>query len=146
MSDSDPIPTLPPSDPHKCDEADGYHACFYPGFVRRLSVVREGRETVVYEQDPKHPFVLPAGEKEPWPSCGLKFWGGPDERNLRLELYDPKHEVERIEIVLRKSGAAARSLAEGDDDGQGEDGEGERVVVENAAILCPPFCPKDEGP
>ena len=141
---SDPgssIPLHPPSNPRECRDADGYHACFYPGFVRRLAVVRDGRETVVYEQDPKQPFVLPAGETEPWPSCGLEFSGGPDGRKLRLELYDPQREVERIEIVLRKKGA---SRTEGWDDGDGEGcGDGsERIVIDETPLICPPICPK----
>ena len=128
----------PPSNPRECRDAGGYYACFYPGFVRRLAVVRDGQETVIYEQDPTQPFVLPAGETEPWPSSGLEFSGGPDGRELRLELYDPQHEVERIEIVLRKKGG---TTGEGGDDGNG----GERIVIDDLPVVCPPICPGETG-
>jgi hypothetical protein len=134
MSGNDYVQKRPPSPSRKVVNAEHYRAAFYPGFVRRLTVVRGDTEVVLFEQQGS--FVLPAGETKPWASCGVDFSGGPGHREIGLQVYDPRHEIARIEVVFKRS-------TEGGEDGGGEGGDGgeERLVIEDAAILCPPTCP-----
>ncbi|WP_420127560.1 hypothetical protein [Longimicrobium sp.] len=119
-------PLLPPSPARECRSAGGYEACFYPGFVRRLSVQEDGSETLIYEQ--KGVFVLPPGQLLPWPSNTLELRG--NGRDIAMQLYDPLHEIERVEIVLKPRVVG---------------GNPERVVVEDGPVLCPPLCPGSGG-
>jgi hypothetical protein len=114
-------PPLPPSPARECRSADGYEACFYPGFVKRLSVEEGGAETLIYEQ--AGVFVLPPGQALPWSSNTLELRG--NGRDLAMQLYDPHHQIERVEIVLK-----AR-----------EGGKPVRLIVEDGPVLCPPLCP-----
>ena len=115
-------PLLPPSPARECRSAGGYEACFYPGFVKRLAVVENGTETVIYEQ--RGVFVLPPGQELPWPSNTLELRG--NGRDLAMQLYDPHHQIERVEIVLKP---------------RDEGGRPARLIVEDGPVLCPPLCP-----
>ncbi|HEU4885214.1 MAG TPA: hypothetical protein VFT45_23330 [Longimicrobium sp.] len=115
-------PPLPPSPARECRSAGGYEACFYPGFVKRLSVAEDGTETVIYEQ--KGVFVLPPGQLLPWPSNTLELRG--NGRELSMQLYDPLHEIERVEIVLKP---------------RDPEGKPARLIVDDGPVLCPPLCP-----
>lgn len=111
---------LPPSRPRECVSAAGYEACFYPGFVRRLALVDPaGAETVMYEQQTA--FVLPPGQAKPWPSSQLEIRGNGVE--VMLQIHDAGQQIDRIEIVLK-----------------GHDGRGQRLVVQDGPVLCPPLC------
>jgi hypothetical protein len=114
---------LPPSNPRECVTGEGYEICFYPGFVRRLTLVTGGGETLLYEQS--GPFILPPGQLKPWPSSTLEVRG--NGASVMLQLNDPGQQVDRIEIVLKA-----------------RDGEGNevRLVIEDGPVLCPPFCPE----
>lgn len=115
---------LPPSPARECRSAEGYDICFYPGFVRKLSVADEGGvETVVFEQE--RVFVLPAGQLRPWPSHSVELRG--NGRELMVNLYDPGQEIDRVEIVLKPRG-----------EGRGP----ERLIIQDGPVLCPPFCPE----
>ncbi|HEX6367726.1 MAG TPA: hypothetical protein VF006_02260 [Longimicrobium sp.] len=114
---------LPPSPPRECRSAAGYDVCFYPGFVRRLTLVEDGVETPVYEQ--KGVFVLPPGQLAPWPSNTLELRG--NGRELMMQLYDPNQQIDRVEIVLKP---------------RGEGQKPERLIIEDGPVLCPPFCPE----
>lgn len=118
-----------PSPSRECREAEGYRACFYPGFVRRLAVRRGTEEIVLYDQAGK-PFVLPAGEELPWPSSGLEFTD-PSGREIRLQVDDRHQRIARIEVVFKQD--AAR-------DGSIEDGDGETLVISDTPVVCPPDC------
>lgn len=118
--------TRPPSNPRECVSAGGYEICFYPGFVRRLTLVQDGTETRAYEQTGS--FILPPGQLKPWPSSTLTVRG--NGVDVMLQLNDAGQQVDRMEIVLK-----ARE----------EEGCGEvRLVVEDGPVLCPPFCPGEE--
>jgi hypothetical protein len=119
-------PLLPPSPSRECRSAGGYEACFYPGFVKRLSVESDGSETVIYEQ--KGVFVLPPGQLLPWPSNTLELSG--NGREIAMQLYDPLHQIERVEIVFKPRAGQSGS---------------ERLVVEDGPVLCPPLCPGSGG-
>lgn len=144
----------PPSNPTECRDEGGYKACFYPGFVRRLALrAADGTEKLIYEQQGS--FVLPPGYDQPWPSSTLEY-SDPTGRRMLLQVYDPGHEIDRIEIRFKSPQALARRQAQlsgsvaGESTGAGAEvslgAEGEEepsdvLVVENVAILCPPICP-----
>lgn len=130
MSETDStVQQTAPSPSRECRQQDGYGACFYPGFARRIAVRRATDEVVIYDQAGK-PFVLPAGEDKPWPSCGLEFTDTLG-REIRLQVEDVHSRIARIEVVFKKDAAA---------DGTTEEGDGDTLVVENTAVLCPPYC------
>lgn len=114
---------LPPSEPRECRSAAGYEFCFYPGFVRRLSLVEDDIETVVYEQE--RVFVLPPGQALPWPTSTLEVRG--NDRDLSMHLHDPKQEIDRVEIVLKPRGHGRPP---------------ERLIIQDGPVLCPPLCPE----
>lgn len=114
-------PHLHPSPPRECVHVDGYEVCFYPGFVRRLTLVSpDGAETTAYEQ--KSPFVLPPGQNKPWPSSALEVRG--HGTHVMVQVNDPGQEIDRIEISLK-----AR-----------DGGPGAKLVVQDGPVLCPPIC------
>jgi hypothetical protein len=115
--------SLPPSPARECRSAAGYDVCFYPGFVRKLSVAEDGIETPFYEQE--RAFVLPPGQLSPWPSHTLELRG--NGRELVMQLFDPNQQIERVEIVLKP---------------RGEGRKPERLILEDGPVLCPPFCPE----
>lgn len=141
----------PPSNPTECRENGGYRACFYPGFVRRLAVrAPDGTETLIYEQ--KGSFVLPPGQDQPWP-CSTLDYSDPRGRKMMLQIYDPGHEIDRIEVHFKSPQALEKPLAQaagtitadvsllGRPVAGEEDGGGDVVILENVAVLCPPICP-----
>ena len=152
MSDTQTtFPTHPPSNPNKTVEKDGYRASFYPGFVRRLAVLRDGIETELYNQH--ETFYLPPGVDKPWPCSTLEF-SDLDGRRIVLQIDDPGQRIGRIEVHLKtpeeaKARPALARRLEGDADGLlgGEvpcevEGEGRVVLIlEDAPVLCPPICP-----
>lgn len=127
MSDQDSSVSRTPSPDRECRDRDGYHTCFYPGFVRKVVVRQDGAEIVLYEQEA--PFVLPDGETEPWPSSEFELSGGPNRQDVRLRIDDPLHRIARIEVVFRPAG-----------DGGTEDGGEESVTIFDAPVICPPNC------
>jgi hypothetical protein len=69
-------------------------------------------------------FVLPPGQLLPWPSNTLELRG--NGRELAMQLYDPHHQIERVEIVLKPRAVGRKP---------------ERLIIEDAPVLCPPLCP-----
>ncbi len=117
------FPSLPPSPARECRSAAGYDVCFYPGFVRKLSLAEDGIETPIYEQ--KDVFVLPPGQLLPWPSHTLELRG--NGREMAMQLFDPHQQIDRVEIVLKP---------------RGEGRQPERLILDNGPVLCPPLCPE----
>jgi len=145
MSDiSETIPNLPPSNPNKTVDVDGYRASFYPGLVKRLAVRTTKGEVDLYRQNEKEPFVLPPGRTKPWPASTLEFVR-PDGRRLLLQFDDPHRQIDRVEVHLK-------APSTGREDGgvvaysdplprpPGDDGK-IVLVLEDQAVLCPPVCP-----
>ena len=122
MSNQDPGAS--PS--RECRDADGYHTCFYPGFVRRVVVTRDGVEHVLYEQQGS--FRLPDGDTEPWTSSEFEFSGGPNAQDITLRIDDPLHRIARIDIVFRPT------------EGGTEEGGEETVTIFDTPVICPPNC------
>lgn len=152
MSDtSTTIPMHEPSNPTLVVEKDGYRASFYPGFVRRLAVRKDGVETELYLQNEKEPFYLPPGYDKPWPSSVLEFSAPSPERRILLQIDDPGQQIGRIEVQFKgpvptpvggqvpRVPGAVDSLLDGP---RCVEGEGHLVlVIEDAPVLCPPACP-----
>ena len=115
-------PHLPSSATRECVRVDGYEVCFYPGVVRRLTLVSPGGETTTaYEQ--KSAFVLPPGQDKPWPSSTLEVRG--NGAHVMVMVHDGGQDVDRIEITLK---------------GRDGGGKGARLIVEDGPVLCPPLC------
>jgi len=147
------FPMHEPSNPTVIVEKDGYRASLYPGFVRRLAVLKDGVETDLYNQDPNVPFYLPPGSDKPWPSNVLEFSAPSPERRILLQIDDPGQAIGRIEVQFKKPeavkpgsllsgvGEAVESLL-GDPPCNGGEGEVDfTLVIEDAPVLCPPACP-----
>lgn len=115
-------PHLPPSPPLEHVNVDGYEVSFYPGFVRRLTLVSpDGGERTAYEQ--KSPFVLPPGQNKPWPSSTLEVRG--HGTHVMVQVHDAGQDIDRIEISLK---------------GREGRGPGPKLVVQDGPVLCPPLC------
>lgn len=131
---SDYVQANPPSPSRVEVSVDGYTSAFYPGFVRNVTVQREGTSRDLYTQ--AGPFVLPAGAVLPWASSEFEFRGGPNARDFGLVINDPLHEIASIEIRLKPKGTqlgiAPAALTEG--------GEEETVIITDVVVLCPPNC------
>lgn len=125
--------SLPPSPDRECRKVGKYEVCFYPGFVRRLSLADEdGRETVAYEQEQEREkvFVLPPGQSKPWPTHTVEVRGAGGAPVLTLQVNDPGQRIDRLEVVLKPARGKGR---------------GERLIIEDGPVLCPPLCPDPEG-
>jgi hypothetical protein len=122
----------PPSPPRQCRDRDGYRCCFYGGWLRKATVKRNGTDIVIYEQDPKDPFVLPPGADRPFTTSQIEFRGD-GVVPISITLDDPGHVVDRIEVVLKKKTEGGVA------DGNG-DGDGDRLILENTPMICPPHC------
>ncbi|HEY7767537.1 hypothetical protein [Longimicrobium sp.] len=126
QTNPDYVQVDPPSPSRMEVSVAGYTSAFYPGFVRNVTVQREGTSVDLYTQS--GPFVLPAGAELPWDSSQFEFRGGPNARDFGLVINDPLHEIASIEVRLKPKGAA---LATGDE---------ETVIIRDVVVLCPPNC------
>jgi hypothetical protein len=134
QTNPDYVQVNPPSPSRMEVTVDGYTSAFYPGFVRSVTVQREGTAVDLYTQ--AGPFVLPAGAVLPWASSEFEFRGGPNARDFSLVINDPLHEIASIEIRLKAKGAplgrGPAALPEG--------GEEETVTIQEVTVICPPIC------
>ena len=131
---SDYVQVHPPSPSRLEVAAGGYTSAFYPGFVRSVTVRREGTAVELYTQ--ARPFVLPAGAVLPWDSSEFTFRGGPNARDFSLVINDPLYEIASIEIRLKPKGTQV-----GTGPGAIPDGvELETVTITDVVVICPPMC------
>ncbi|HEY0038553.1 MAG TPA: hypothetical protein VGB66_17780 [Longimicrobium sp.] len=133
QSNSGYVQVNPPSPSRVEVSVGGYTSAFYPGFVRNVTVQREGTAVDLYTQ--AGPFVLPAGAVLPWASSEFAFRGGPNARDFSLVINDPLHEIASIEIRLKPKGTQV-----GIGPVATPEGEEETVTVSEATVLCPPIC------
>lgn len=144
-------------DPSKMDktvEKGGWKSTFSRAFVGRLTVLgRDGSTETLYDQEETPgdvPFCLPKDVKKPDRKSRITIQGGPNGRDVTVDLDDPNQDVAEVHVVFKtaeqkaadaeawrkwESGAAkVRAYATGD-------GGGERVVASDNVIMCPPRCP-----
>jgi hypothetical protein len=134
QTNSEYVQVNPPSPSRVEVSVDGYTSAFYPGFVRDVTVQREGTAVGLYTQS--GPFVLPAGAVLPWASSEFEFRGGPNARDFSLVINDPLHEIASIEIRLKPKGTPLGMGAAAIPDGA----ELETVTITDVVVICPPMC------
>lgn len=121
---------------HSTVTKDGYEITFHPAFSSRCAVQSNGSDqaTELYKQQGKH--VFKNGATHPKRHV-LKVKGGQHNRDLELEIKDPKHHVARIIVEF---------YAEGHEPGWGDarlSQPVEIVTFDNNTTTCPPDC---DGP
>lgn len=121
-------------DEHKTVTKDGYVVTLHPAFSSGCSVRAAGdgaEEKVLYKQEGKH--VFKTGQSHPKKHV-FRLKGGQHNRDLELEIRDPKHQVARITVEF---------YAEGHEPGWGSTSTSEPVEIvsyENNGTTCPPDC------
>lgn len=110
---------------------DGYEITFHPAFSSRTtirSVAGDGAETELYKQQGTHHL-----HGKPYPQRHvLRLKGGQHNRDLELEIKDPKHHIARITVEF---------YADGHKPGTGvQEDSVETLEFENNGKTCPPYC------
>ena len=124
-------------DGHTTAEKNNYTVTFHPAFASRCTVTGEdGRECEVYKQQGVH--HLHGGEHPKRHTIRLK--GGRFNRDITLDVHDPKHHIAGITVHMYGEGRVpgARSGTQAV----------ETFSVDNDVITCPPVCvepPPDGG-
>jgi hypothetical protein len=114
---------------HRTMSHGGYEITFHPAFASRCVVQCEGCDEVeVYKQDKPHKLN---GEKKP-KKHEIAMKGGPNGRDLRISIDDPKHHIYKITLELHP--------ADYDPDLGSESKSVETVTMFNTAQTCPPVC------
>ena len=134
QTNSEYVQVNPPSPSRVEVSVDGYTSAFYPGFVRDVTVQREGTAVDLYTQS--GPFVLPAGAVLPWASSEFEFRGGPNARDFSLVINDPLYEIASIEIRLKPKGTQVGMGPAAIPDGA----DLETVTITDVVVICPPMC------
>lgn len=121
---------------HKTVTKDGYEVTFHPAFSSRCAIQSNGSDqaTELYKQQGKHVFKNGASHPK---KHVLKIKGGQHNRDLELEVKDPKHHVARITVEF---------YAEGHEPGWGDARLSQAVEIvtfDNNSGTCPPDC---DGP
>lgn len=120
--------TLPPK--HEKVEKDGYVLTFYPGFLSKGSVLVDGKDDVLYQQEV--PYKIIDQTEEPLTRFELRLEGGPNERNITLHVDDPQRSIAEITVKMYPKGHKPET-------GQSPAPNEEFRAVDDA-ILCPPIC------
>lgn len=119
---------------------DGYALTFHPAFASRATVVPAGGGVVeLYRQSA--PYHLPSGVDGPAATHQIHLVGGPFERDLRVQVQDPRHEVARVRIELYGRSESDAGVAF-----DGGSGATEVVTIDNTAQFCPPECHEPDAP
>lgn len=117
---------------HATVTKDGYEITIHPAFSSRCSIRGTGdgaEEKELYRQQGKH--VFKNGATHPKKHV-VKIRGGQHNRDLELEIKDPKHQVARITVEF---------YAEGHEPGGAvQDEPVEMLTVDNFSNTCPPDC------
>ena len=121
---------------HTTVTKDGYEVTLHPAFSSRCAVKSSGAdaETELYKQQGKH--VFKNGATHPKKHV-FRIKGGQHNRDLELEINDPKHHVARITVEFYEDGHepgwGGMRLSE----------PVEVVTLDNSVITCPPYCNDD---
>jgi hypothetical protein len=118
------------SDGHKTAEKNNYTVTFHPAFASRCTVTGEDGECEVYKQTAPHHLN---GQSHP-KKHKIHLKGGKYDRDVELEISDPKHAIKQIHVELYGDRAA-------DDIGSPAVYPAvETFVAFNTAETCPPNC------
>jgi hypothetical protein len=124
-----------PTFPAQARERSGYRVSVDPSFARRVEVLRGGEATELYRQESV--YYLPSGFNEPAREHQIRFSGGAAQRDLLIQVRDPKHHVARV-IVEFYAPSAPNAVRGRLNSVRPEDGE--TLDVHNTPITCPPNC------
>jgi hypothetical protein len=112
----------------------GYTVQVHPAFSSGVQVEGPDGEIQLYRQ--QGTFDLPAGETTPPAQHVVRLQGGALDRDIGLVVSDPKHQIARITVELygpeHRPGAKGSPVVE-------------RMVVDNNALTCPPYCDTGGG-
>ncbi|HEV2149963.1 MAG TPA: hypothetical protein VGR37_21375 [Longimicrobiaceae bacterium] len=115
---------------------DGYEVTLHPAFSSRCAIRSvDGAETELYKQKERHHLN---GKGHPKKHT-FRLKGGQHNRDLELEIKDPKYQVARIIVEF---------YAEGHEPGWGSARPEEPVEImtfDNSVMTCPPYCGEDPG-
>jgi hypothetical protein len=117
-------------DSHATAEKNNYTVTFHPAFASRCVVTGEDGECEVYRQSTPHRLN---GESHP-KKHRLHLKGGKYDRDLTLEIDDPKHAIKLIHVELYGDRSAAIIGTETDPPAV------ETFAAFNTAETCPPNC------
>jgi hypothetical protein len=118
------------SDGHATAEKNNYTVTFHPAFASRCAITGDDGECEVYRQSAPHPLH---GQSHP-KKHRIHLKGGKYDRDVTLEIDDPKHAIKQIHLELY-----------GDRDPADIGSETlypavETFTAENRAVTCPPNC------
>lgn len=119
-------------DGHTTKEKNNYKVTFHPAFASRCSIKGEDGECEVYKQDKPHKLN---GQSHP-KKHKIQLKGGKYDRDVTLDIADPKHAIKRIHIELygdRDASDIGRAAV-------ADDSAVETFVLDNRAVTCPPDC------
>jgi hypothetical protein len=119
------------SDGHTTAENNNYSVTFHPGFASRCSIkAADGTECEVYKQGAPHHLN---GQDHP-KKHRIHLKGGQFDRDVTLEIDDPKHAIKHIHLEMYGDRDPATI-------GSGADSPVvETFTASNDAQTCPPNC------
>jgi hypothetical protein len=121
------------SDGHHTAEKNNYTVTFHPAFASRCVVKGEDGECEVYRQSTPHPLN---GQPHP-KKHKIHLKGGKYDRDVTLEIDDPKHAIKQIHLELYGDRSEAAI-------GTGTVSPTvETFTADNTAQTCPPVCLTD---
>jgi hypothetical protein len=121
------------SDGHTTAEKNNYTVTFHPAFASRCVITGEDGECEVYKQSTPHRLN---GEAHP-KKHKIHLKGGKYDRDVTLEINDPKHAIKQIHLELYGDRSAAMI-------GTGTVSPTvETFTADNTAQTCPPVCLTD---
>ncbi|HEV7588118.1 MAG TPA: hypothetical protein VGO40_08285 [Longimicrobium sp.] len=118
------------SDGHTTAEKNNYTVTFHPAFASRCAITGDDGECEVYKQSGPHHLN---GESHP-KQHKIHLKGGKYDRDVTLEIADPKHAIKRIHLELYGDRAPT-------DIGSAKVFPAvETFIADNRAVTCPPDC------
>jgi hypothetical protein len=116
---------------HTTQESNGYTITFHPAFSSGSRVrMQDGSEIELHRQNGVH--RLTPGQTRPPTEHEIRLRGGPNNRDIVMQIRDPRHHIARIIVEL---------YAEDHEPGWGKDDPiVETLDMKNAGVICPPDC------
>jgi len=116
------------SDGHKTAEKNNYTVTFHPAFASRCAISGADGECEVYKQQGVHQMN---GAEHPKRHT-IRLKGGQYDRDITLDVHDPKHHISGITVHMYGEGhvPGTRSTAT----------TVESLSIDNRAVTCPPDC------